>query len=97
MAVRHYRQALAEAVRYGSPGLAARSGFNLVNILQGWGRYDEALALSDSLPAYIHQWEVIQYRKNPAIPQSTINKIGFTLYRWEATKVVANSRMLMTI
>ena len=38
-----------------------------------------------------------QYRKNPAIPQSTINKIGFTLYRWEATKVAANSRMLMTI
>ena len=38
-----------------------------------------------------------QYRKNPAIPQSTINKIGFTLYRWEATKVAANNRMLMTI
>lgn len=60
VAVRHYRQALAEAIRYGSPGLAARSGFNLVNILQGWGRYDEALALSDSLPAYIHQWEVMK-------------------------------------
>lgn len=97
MTVRHYHQALAEAVCYGSPGLAARSGFNFVNILQGWGRYDEALALSDSLSAYIHQWEVIQYRKNPAIPQSTINRMGFTLYRWEATKVVANSRMLMTI
>lgn len=60
VAARHYRQALAGAVRYGSPGLAARSGFNLVNILQGWGRYDEALALSDSLPAYIRQWEVMK-------------------------------------
>ena len=58
VAARHYRQALDGAIRYGSPGLAARSGFNLVNILQGWGRYDEALALSDSLPAYIHRWEV---------------------------------------
>ena len=60
VAARHYRQALDGAIRYGSPGLAARSGFNLVNILQGWGRYDEALALSDSLPAYIHQWEVMK-------------------------------------
>lgn len=60
VAARHYRQALDGAVRYGSPGLAARSGFNLVNILQGWGRYDEALALSDSLPAYIRQWEVMK-------------------------------------
>lgn len=60
VAARHYRQALAGAVRYGSPGLAARSGFNLVNILQGWGRYDEALALSDSLPAFIRQWEVMK-------------------------------------
>ena len=60
VAARHYRQAMAGAIRYGSPGLAARSGFNLVNILQGWGRYDEALALSDSLPAYIHQWEVMK-------------------------------------
>ena len=60
VAARHYRQALAGAVRYDSPGLAARSGFNLVNILQGWGRYDEALALSDSLPAYIRQWEVMK-------------------------------------
>lgn len=60
VAARHYRQALDGAIRYGSPGLAARSGFNLVNILQGWGRYDEALALSDSLPAYIRQWEVMK-------------------------------------
>lgn len=60
VAARHYRQALSGAVRYGSPGLAARSGFNLVNILQGWGRYDDALALSDSLPAYIRQWEVMK-------------------------------------
>ncbi|MBM6890978.1 helix-turn-helix domain-containing protein [Bacteroides caecigallinarum] len=60
VAARHYRQALDGAIRYGSPGLAARSGFNLVNILQGWGRYDEALALSDSLPAFIHQWEVMK-------------------------------------
>lgn len=60
VAARHYRQALDGAVRYGSPGLAARSGFNLVNILQGWGRYDEALALSDSLPAFIRQWEVMK-------------------------------------
>ena len=60
VAARHYRQALAGAVRYGSPGLAARSGFNLVNILQGWGHYDEALALSDSLPDYIRQWEVMK-------------------------------------
>ena len=60
VAARHYRQAMAGAIRYGSPGLAARSGFNLVNILQGWGRYDEALALSDSLPAYIRQWEVMK-------------------------------------
>ena len=58
VAARHYRQAMAGAIRYGSPGLAARSGFNLVNILQGWGRYDEALALSDSLPAFIRQWAV---------------------------------------
>ena len=62
VAARHYRQAMAGAVRYGSPGLAARSGFNLVNILQGWGRYDEALALSDSLPAFIRQWEVMKPR-----------------------------------
>ena len=34
--------------------------FNLVNILQGWGRFDDALALSDSLPAYIRQWEVMK-------------------------------------
>lgn len=60
VAARHYRQALDGAIRYGSPGLAARSGFNLVNILQGWGRYDEALALSDSLPAFIRQWEVMK-------------------------------------
>ena len=60
VAARHYRQAMAGAIRYGSPGLAARSGFNLVNILQDWGRYDEALALSDSLPAYIRQWEVMK-------------------------------------
>lgn len=60
VAARHYRQALDGAIRYGSPGLVARSGFNLVNILQGWGRYDEALALSDSLPAYIRQWEVMK-------------------------------------
>ncbi|MBV8039632.1 helix-turn-helix domain-containing protein [Bacteroides sp. AN502] len=60
VAARHYRQAMAGAIRYGSPGLVARSGFNLVNILQGWGRYDEALALSDSLPAYIRQWEVMK-------------------------------------
>ena len=60
VAARHYRQALDGAIRYGSPGLAARSGFNLVNILQDWGRYDEALALSDSLPAYIRQWEVMK-------------------------------------
>ncbi len=60
VAARHYRQAMAGAIRYGSPGLAARSGFNLVNILQGWGRYDEALALSDSLPAFIRQWEVMK-------------------------------------
>lgn len=60
VAARHYRQALDGAIRYGSPGLVARSGFNLINILQGWGRYDEALALSDSLPAYIRQWEVMK-------------------------------------
>lgn len=60
VAARHYRQAMAGAIRYGSPGLVARSGFNLVNILQGWRRYDEALALSDSLPAYIRQWEVMK-------------------------------------
>ena len=60
VAARHYRQALDGAIRYGSPGLAARSGFNLINILQGWGRYDEALALSDSLPAFIRQWEVMK-------------------------------------
>ena len=60
VAARHYRQALDGAIRYGSPGLVARSGFNLVNILQGWRRYDEALALSDSLPAYIRQWEVMK-------------------------------------
>ena len=60
VAARHYRQAMAGAIRYGSPGLVARSGFNLVNILQGWGRYDEALALSDSLPAFIRQWEVMK-------------------------------------
>ena len=60
VAARHYRQALDGAIRYGSPGLVARSGFNLINILQDWGRYDEALALSDSLPAYIRQWEVMK-------------------------------------
>lgn len=60
VAARHYRQAMAGAIRYGSPGLVARSGFNLINILQGWRRYDEALALSDSLPAYIRQWEVMK-------------------------------------
>lgn len=60
VAARHYRQAMAGAIRYGSPGLVARSGFNLVNILQGWRRYDEALALSDSLPAFIRQWEVMK-------------------------------------
>lgn len=60
VAALHYRQAMAGAIRYGSPGLVARSGFNLVNILQGWRRYDEALALSDSLPAYIRQWEVMK-------------------------------------
>lgn len=60
VAARHYRQAMAGAIRYGSPGLVARSGFNLVNILQGWRRYDDALALSDSLPAYIRQWEVMK-------------------------------------
>ena len=60
VAARHYRQALDGAIRYGSPGLAARSGFNLVNILQDWGRFDEALALSDSLPAFIRQWEVMK-------------------------------------
>lgn len=60
VAARHYRQAMAGAIRYGSPGLVARSGFNLINILQDWGRYDEALALSDSLPAYIRQWEVMK-------------------------------------
>lgn len=60
VAARHYRQAMAGAIRYGSPGLVARSGFNLINILQDWGRFDEALALSDSLPAYIRQWEVMK-------------------------------------
>ena len=60
VAARHYRQALDGAIRYGSPGLAARSGFNLINILQGWRRFDDALALSDSLPAYIRQWEVMK-------------------------------------
>lgn len=60
VAARHYRQAMAGAIRYGSPGLVARSGFNLINILQGWRRYDDALALSDSLPAYIRQWEVMK-------------------------------------
>ena len=60
VAARHYRQAMAGAIRYGSPGLVARSGFNLVNILQGWRRFDDALALSDSLPAYIRQWEVMK-------------------------------------
>lgn len=60
VAARHYRQALDGAIRYGSPGLAARSGFNLINILQDWGRFDDALALSDSLPAYIRQWEVMK-------------------------------------
>lgn len=60
VAARHYRQAMAGAIRYGSPGLVARSGFNLVNILQDWGRFDDALALSDSLPAYIRQWEVMK-------------------------------------
>ena len=60
VAARHYRQALDGAIRYGSPGLVARSGFNLINILQGWGRYAEALALSDSLPAFIRQWEVMK-------------------------------------
>ena len=60
VAARHYRQAMAGAIRYGSPGLVARSGFNLINILQDWGRFDDALALSDSLPAYIRQWEVMK-------------------------------------
>lgn len=60
VAARHYRQALDGAIRYGSPGLVARSGFNLINILQGWRRFDDALALSDSLPAYIRQWEVMK-------------------------------------
>lgn len=60
VAARHYRQALDGAIRYGSPGLVARSGFNLINILQDWGRFDDALALSDSLPAYIRQWEVMK-------------------------------------
>lgn len=60
VAARHYRQAMAGAIRYGSPGLVARSGFNLINILQDWRRFDDALALSDSLPAYIRQWEVMK-------------------------------------
>lgn len=60
VAARHYRQALDGAIRYGSPGLVARSGFNLINILQDWRRFDDALALSDSLPAYIRQWEVMK-------------------------------------
>ena len=77
VAARHYRQALDGAIRYGSPGLAARSGFNLVNILQGWGRYDEALALSDSLPAYIRQWEVMKgIAVNPVLRvQNALNRL----------------------
>lgn len=56
-AKKYYRKVLKESIIINDYGKAVRSAFNLVNILSGEGLYDQALALSDSIPVFISGWE----------------------------------------